>query len=61
MGQVPMAAAHDGLFPPLFGQLSRARCARGGIVVSAVLSDALVLTQAAGHPASRRSTTSSSG
>jgi arginine:agmatine antiporter len=44
MGQVPMAAAGDRLFPSLFGQLSRRGVPAAGIVVSAVL----VLTQAVG-------------
>ncbi|TIU30238.1 MAG: amino acid permease, partial [Mesorhizobium sp.] len=48
MGQVPMAAARDGLFPPLFGNLSAQDVPAIGIVVSAVLATLLVLVQAAG-------------
>jgi amino acid transporter len=48
MGQVPMAAARDGLFPPLFGSLSTRNVPAIGIVVSAVLATLLVLVQAAG-------------
>ena len=48
MGQVPMAAAHDGLFPPLFGRLSARHVPATGIIVSAALATALVLVQAGG-------------
>jgi amino acid transporter len=48
MGQVPMAAARDGLFPPLFGRLSARQVPALGIVVSAALATALVLVQAMG-------------
>jgi APA family basic amino acid/polyamine antiporter len=48
MGQVPMAAAHDGLFPSIFGRLSSRGVPAAGIIVSGLLSTALVLTQAAG-------------
>jgi basic amino acid/polyamine antiporter, APA family len=48
MGQVPMAAARDGLFPPLFGWLSPQGVPALGIVLSAALATVLVLTQAAG-------------
>src|SRR3974390_524509 len=48
MGQVPMAAARDGLFPPLFGQLSRTGVPAIGIVSSAALATILVLVQAVG-------------
>lgn len=48
MGQVPMAASRDGLFPPLFGRLSARQVPATGIVVSAALATALVLVQAAG-------------
>jgi arginine:agmatine antiporter len=48
MGQVPMAAAQDGLFPEFF----RRRSSRGvpaiGIVVSAMFASLLVLVQGAG-------------
>jgi arginine:agmatine antiporter len=50
MGQVPMAAAGDRLFPSLFGQLSRRGVPAAGIVVSAVFATVLVLTQAVGSP-----------
>ena len=48
MGQVPMAAARDGLFPPLFARLSARNVPATGIVVSAAFSTALVLVQATG-------------
>jgi basic amino acid/polyamine antiporter, APA family len=48
MGQVPMAAARDGLFPPLFSRLSEQGVPAVGIIVSAILSTVLVLIQAAG-------------
>jgi APA family basic amino acid/polyamine antiporter len=48
MGQVPMAAAHDRLFPPLFGKLSSRGVPATGIVISATFATLLVLTQAAG-------------
>ena len=48
MGQVPMAAAADGLFPSLFGQRSSRGVPAIGIVVSAALATALVLVQASG-------------
>jgi amino acid transporter len=50
MGQVPMAAARDGLFPSLFGRLSSLGVPAAGIVVSAAFATALVLIQAAGSP-----------
>jgi basic amino acid/polyamine antiporter, APA family len=50
MGQVPMAAAQDGLFPSLFGKLSRTGVPAIGIVLSAAFATALVLVQAAGAP-----------
>jgi APA family basic amino acid/polyamine antiporter len=46
MGQVPMAAAQDGLFPPVFGKLSARGVPAIGIIVSAALATALVLVQA---------------
>jgi arginine:agmatine antiporter len=46
MGQVPMAAAHDRLFPALFGRRSARGVPAVGIVVSAALATALVLVQA---------------
>ena len=48
MGQVPMAAAHDGLFPQVFSKLSERNVPAHGIVISALLATALVLIQAAG-------------
>ena len=48
MGQVPMAAARDGLFPPLFSSLSARNVPAIGIVVSAVLATLLILVQAIG-------------
>jgi len=48
MGQVPMAAARDGLFPPLFARMSARNVPAVGIVTSAVLATILVLLQAMG-------------
>ena len=48
MGQVPMAAARDGLFPPLFSRLSGRNVPAIGIVVSAALATLLILVQAIG-------------
>jgi arginine:agmatine antiporter len=50
MGQVPMAAAQDRVFPPAFGRLSRRGVPAIGILISAALATALVATQAAGSP-----------
>ena len=50
LGQVPMAAARDELFPPLFARLSRTGVPAIGIVVSATFATVLVLVQAAGSP-----------
>lgn len=50
MGQVPMAAARDELFPALFGVLSRRGVPAAGIVFSALLATALVLVQASSAP-----------
>ena len=50
MGQVPMAAARDGLFPPIFSRLSAQGVPALGIAISAVLATILVLIQAAGSP-----------
>ena len=50
MGQVPMAAAHDRLFPPLFGRLSPRGVPAFGIIVSAGFATLLVLSQVAGPP-----------
>jgi basic amino acid/polyamine antiporter, APA family len=48
MGQVPMAAARDGLFPPIFSRLSEQAVPAAGIMISAALATILVLIQAAG-------------
>jgi amino acid transporter len=48
MGQVPMAAAQDRLFPPLFGRLSSRGVPATGIVISAIFATLLVLSQVAG-------------
>jgi arginine:agmatine antiporter len=48
MGQVPMAAAQDKLFPALFGRVSSRGVPAVGVVFSAVLATLLVLIQAAG-------------
>jgi amino acid transporter len=45
-----MAAAHDGLFPPVFGRLSDRGVPAIGITLSAVLATLLVLSQVAGPP-----------
>jgi arginine:agmatine antiporter len=50
MAQVPMAAAQDGLFPPLFGRLSPRGVPALGIVVSAGLATALLLVEVSGAP-----------
>ena len=48
MGQVPMAAAQDKLFPAVFGKLSSRGVPAVGIVVSAALATVLVLVQTLG-------------
>jgi basic amino acid/polyamine antiporter, APA family len=48
MGQVPMAAAQDRLFPPLFGRLSSRGVPAVGIVISAIFATLLVLSQVVG-------------
>jgi len=48
MGQVPMAAARDGLFPQVFANLSGRGVPAIGIVISATLATALLLMAAAG-------------
>jgi len=53
MGQVPMAAAEDRLFPPAFGRLSARGVPAVGIIISATLATILVLVQAAGSPGVR--------
>ena len=50
MGQVPMAAARDKLFPPIFARLSPHGVPAIGIAISAVLATLLVLSQVAGPP-----------
>jgi arginine:agmatine antiporter len=50
MGQVPMAAAQDRLFPAIFGRLSKSGVPAAGMVVSAALATALVLVQAMSAP-----------
>jgi len=50
MAQVPMAAAQDGLFPPLFGRLSPRGVPAFGLVVSAGLATVLLLVQVSGAP-----------
>jgi basic amino acid/polyamine antiporter, APA family len=47
MGQVPMAAAADDLFPAFFGAKSKQGVPAVGMVFSAVLATALILIQAA--------------
>jgi APA family basic amino acid/polyamine antiporter len=41
-GQVPMAAAADGLFPSVFGRLSKRGVPAAGMIIAAVLTTALV-------------------
>jgi arginine:agmatine antiporter len=48
MGQVPMAAARDGLFPKVFARVSRRGVPALGIVISAGLATVLLLFAAAG-------------
>jgi len=48
MGQVPMAAAKDGLFPAAFGRLSSRGVPAFGIVLSVGLASVLLLIQASG-------------
>ena len=48
MGQVPMAAANDRLFPKFFGTLSDRGVPSVGIIVSAMFATVLVLLQAEG-------------
>ena len=49
MGQVPMAAANDGLFPAVFGRMSARHVPALGIALSSALATGLVLIQTAGH------------
>jgi amino acid transporter len=53
MGQVPMAAAQDRLFPAAFGRLSARGVPAIGIVASAAFATALVLIEALGSPGVR--------
>jgi arginine:agmatine antiporter len=48
MGQVPMAAAQDKLFPALFGRVSSRGVPAVGVIVSAVFATILLLVQASG-------------
>jgi arginine:agmatine antiporter len=48
MGQVPMAAAQDGLFPAVFGRRSSRGVPATGIVISAGIATAMVLVEASG-------------
>jgi arginine:agmatine antiporter len=48
MGQVPMAAAEDRLFPAVFGRRSSRGVPAVGIVISATFATALVLVQTSG-------------
>jgi amino acid transporter len=48
MGQVPMAAARDGLFPAVFGRLSARGVPAFGMILSVSLATALLLIQASG-------------
>jgi APA family basic amino acid/polyamine antiporter len=48
MGQVPMAAAKDRLFPDVFGRLSSRNVPAIGIMLSSALATGLVLVQASG-------------
>jgi amino acid transporter len=50
MGQVPMAAAKDGLFPAAFGRLSSRGVPAFGILISVALATALLLVQVSGSP-----------
>ena len=48
MGQVPMAAALDDLFPPIFRRISSQGVPAFGIIISAIFATLLVLSQVAG-------------
>src|SRR5204862_4527841 len=48
MGQVPMAAAADGVFPAVFGRLSPRGVPAVGLTISAALATALVLVETTG-------------
>jgi basic amino acid/polyamine antiporter, APA family len=53
MGQVPMAAAQDRVFPPVFGRLSARGVPAVGIVISAALATGMVAFEALGSPGVR--------
>jgi amino acid transporter len=53
MGQVPMAAAQDRVFPPAFGRLSARGVPALGIVISAALATGMVAFEAWGSPGVR--------
>jgi amino acid transporter len=53
MGQVPMAAAQDRVFPPVFGRLSARGVPAVGIVISAVLATGMIAFEALGSPGVR--------
>ncbi len=53
MGQVPMAAAQDRVFPPVFGRLSARGVPAAGIVISAALATGMVAFEAWGTPGVR--------
>jgi arginine:agmatine antiporter len=53
MGQVPMAAAQDRVFPPVFGRLSGRGVPAVGIVISAALATGMVAFEALGSPGVR--------
>jgi amino acid transporter len=53
MGQVPMAAAQDRLFPAAFGRVSSRGVPALGIVISATFATVLVLVEVAGSPGVR--------
>ena len=42
-GQIPLAAAKDGLFPPLFGKLNKSNSPATGIIFSSILISGLML------------------
>jgi amino acid transporter len=50
MGQVPMAAADDRLFPPAFGRRSSRGVPATGILISATFATVLVISQAVETP-----------
>ena len=50
MGQVPMAASRDDLFPPIFRRLSSRGVPAFEIIISAIFATLLVLSQVAGPP-----------